>query len=192
MTAPGGGVLLDFDGTLTKPALDWETMKTEMALEDDTIILEFLQTAPPDQARRIAEILERHEIEAARRAEPNEGAREFVEFLQGRNLPMGIVTNNALRHVTVMLERIQLSFENIVTRDAGIWKPDPRHVLLGAEAIGVPAAKCIFIGDGRLDMIAAREAGMTSVHLSSRPGPACDYRVARLAEAIPIIEKLIP
>ncbi len=52
MTVTGGGVLLDFDGTLTKPALDWETMKTEMALEDDTIILEYLQTAPPDRARR--------------------------------------------------------------------------------------------------------------------------------------------
>ena len=191
MTSSRMGILLDFDGTLTKPAFNWEVMKTEMALEDDTMILEYLGTAPPDRAREVAEILERHETDAARRAEPNEGVHEFMDFLLGIGLPHGIVTNNAMRHVSVMLDRIQLSFEIVITRDIGIWKPDPRHVLLGAEAIGVPPDGCIFIGDGRLDMIAGGEAGMTTIHLSERPGPRCDYRVGRLTEAIPIIRGLI-
>ena len=191
MKSPRGGVLLDFDGTLTKPAIDWETMKTEMAFEDDTMILEFLETAEPDRARQVSEILERHETDAARRVEPNEGAHEFVDFLRNRDIPFGIVTNNAMRHVSVMLERIRLSFEIVITRDAGIWKPDPRHVLMGADAIGVAPEDCIFIGDGRLDMIASKKAGMTAIHLSSLPGPVCDYRVHRLADAIPIVENLL-
>ncbi len=191
MTSSLGGILLDFDGTLTKPAIDWEVMKTEMAFDDDTIILEYLETAPPDRAREVAEILERHETDAAHRAEANDGAHEFIDFILGTGLPHGIVTNNAMRHVSVMLKRIQLSFDTVITRDIGIWKPDPRHVILGAEAIGVPPAHCVFIGDGRLDMIAGGEAGMTTIHLSEHPGPRCDYRVARLTEAIPIIMSLI-
>jgi HAD superfamily hydrolase (TIGR01509 family) len=190
MSSNGWGILLDFDGTLTKPAIDWETMKNEMAIEDDTMILEFLETAPPERAREVAEILERHETEAARRAEPNEGAHELVAFLRDNRLPTGIVTNNAMRHVGVMLERIQLSFESIITRDVGIWKPDPRHVLMGAEAIDVPPENCIFIGDGKLDMLAAGEAGMKTIHLSPRSGPKSDYRVQRLIDAIPIIRAI--
>ncbi len=191
MTGTREGVLLDFDGTLTKAIIDWPTMKDEMKLEDDTKILEFLQTAPPERARHVSEVLERHETDAANRAEANEGALELVDYLEGRGIPFGIVTNNAWRHVAVMMERIGLAVEKVITRDIGIWKPDPRHVLLGAEAIGVAPERCIFIGDGQLDMIAARGAGMTSVHLSKEAGLECDYRVTGLREAIALIGRLI-
>lgn len=191
-----GGVLLDFDGTLTKAIINWPVMKDEMKLEDDTKILEFLKTAPPGRTREVAEILERHEVDAARRAEANEGAHELVGYLRGREIPFGIVTNNAWRHVKLMLGRIGLAVEKVITRDIGIWKPDPRHVLAGAEAIGVAPERCIFIGDGRLDMLAARGAGMTSVHLSDGlagdRGPECDYRVEGLGEAMALIGRLIP
>ena len=184
------GILLDFDGTLTKPAFNWEAMKNDMAIEDDMMILEFLETAPPKRAREVADILERHETDAANRAEPNEGAHELVAFLRERQLPMGIVTNNAMRHITVMLKRIDLSFETIITRDVGIWKPNPRHVILGAEAIDVPPENCIFIGDGKLDMLAAGDARMTTIHLTQQIGPKSDYQVSRLIDAIPIIRTI--
>ncbi len=196
MTKLNEGVLLDFDGTLTKAIINWPVMKDEMKLEDGTKILEFLQTAPPERAREVSEILERHETGAANRAEANEGALELVDYLEGRGIPFGIVTNNALRHISVMMKRIGLAVEKIVTRDIGIWKPDPRHVLLGAEAIGVAPERCIFIGDGRLDMLAARGAGMTPVHLAGGAADGesldCDYRVDHLREAIALIGKLIP
>jgi HAD superfamily hydrolase (TIGR01509 family) len=192
MQDEAAGVLLDFDGTLTKPTIDWPTMKDEMRLEDGTKILEFLKTAPVDRASEVAEILERHEKEAANRAEFNEGAHELVDYLEERGIPFGVVTNNAWRHVKVMLERFELSIEKVITRDIGIWKPDPRHALAGAEAIGLAPERCIFIGDGQLDMLAARGAGMTAVHLSLEAGPPCDYRVGHLNEAISLIGRLIP
>lgn len=187
-----GGVLLDFDGTLTKPVFDWPTMKREMALPSEaTSILDYIRTAPIAQARRVAEILDRYEKDAAERAEANEGAHELVEFLRQREIPFGVVTNNTLRHVVPMLERTCLSIECLVTRDIGFWKPDPRHVLAGAKAIGMAPAKCVFIGDGLLDMIAARKAGMISVHLSSAPRVDWDHRLSHLKEAIPLLEHLL-
>lgn len=189
------GVLLDFDGTLTRPILDWEAMKAEMRLEDGTKILEFLKTAPPHRASKVAEILERHEVDAAHRAEVNSGAHELLAFLAERGIPFGVVTNNAWRHVSVMMERMKLVIEKVVTRDVGIWKPDPRHVLMGAKAIGTAPERCMFIGDGVLDMMAARGAGMTAVHLSGTSlnggGPDCDHRVSNLGEALNLIRQLI-
>ncbi|MDA1000369.1 MAG: HAD-IA family hydrolase [bacterium] len=188
-----GGVLLDFDGTLTKSFFDWPAMTNEMRfLSDDISILDYMAEAPEAEAARVFEILERHEREAARRAEVNEGARELLGFLRSRNTPFAVVTNNAMRHVAVMLDRMGLEIEAIITRDIGCWKPNPRLVLEGAKAIRVPPARCIVIGDGRYDMMAAREAGMMAVHLSGDSSEPCDYRVGRLADAIPLIERLIP
>ena len=109
MTKSNEGVLLDFDGTLTKSNINWPVMKDEMKLEDGTKILEFLQTASPERAREVSEILERHETDAAHNAEANEGALELVEYLEGRKIPFGIVTNNAMRHISVMMDRIGLA-----------------------------------------------------------------------------------
>ena len=190
------GVLLDFDGTLVKPVIDWPAMKREMNFETDSVsILDFLTTAPSYRAQQIAKVLERHERAAAERAEVNEGAVELLEFLATKNIPFGVVTNNAMRHISLMLQWTRLSIDRIITRDIGYWKPDVRHVLAGAKAIDVPPEICIFIGDGQYDMMAAREAGMISVHLAPEPGPSsgpsCDYRVERLGEAITLLERLL-
>mgnify|MGYP001561188591 FL=1 len=185
------GVLLDFDGTLTKPAFDWLAMQAEMALPASVSILDYLAAAPPREAERVAAILERHEREAARRAEAMEGAHALVGFLKRRGAPFGGVTNNARRHVLPMLERIGLSIEVLVTRDIGVWKPDPRHALAGAEAIGVEPGRCVFLGDGRFDMMAARAAGMVPIHLSAGPGLDCDHRVGSLAEAAALLGRLL-
>lgn len=187
------GVLLDFDGTLTKSFFDWPAMKKEMRFESDDIsILDYMATAPEAEAARVSAILERYEREAAQRAEPNKGAFELIDFLLSRKIPFAVVTNNAMRHVAVMLERIGLEIESVITRDIGYWKPDPRLVLEGARAIRVSPARCIFIGDGRYDMMAARKAGMLGVHLSETPSEPCDHRAANLLDTIPLLERFIP
>jgi HAD superfamily hydrolase (TIGR01549 family) len=186
------GVLLDFDGTLVKLVIDWPAMKRNMNFDTDSVsILDFLTTAPSYRAHQIAMVLERHERAAAERAEVNEGAVELLEFLATKNIPFCVVTNNAMRHISLMLQRTGLSIDKIITRDIGYWKPDVRQVLAGAKAIDVPPEMCIFIGDGQYDMMAAREAGMISVHLASEPGPSCDYRVERLGEVISLLKRLL-
>ena len=186
------GVLLDFDGTLTKPAFDWPTMKEEMGLVDgDISILDHLPTLSPERAHEISNILEIHELKAADMAEANDGAHELVAYLRTKRIPFGIVTNNAKRHVLTMAEKINISFEVLITRDIGYWKPDPRPLLAGAEAIGVSPGKCIVIGDGKYDMMAAKTAGMLSVHLSEYSFIPSDLTLPSLLEAPALLEQLL-
>ena len=186
------GVLLDFDGTLTKPAFDWPTMKEEMGLVDgDISILDHLPTLSPERAHEISNILEKHELKAADMAEANDGAHELVAYLRTKRIPFGIVTNNAERHVLKMAEKINISFEVLITRDIGYWKPDPRPLLAGAEAIGVSPGKCIVIGDGKYDMMAAKTAGMLSVHLSEYSLIPSDLTLPSLLEAPALLEQLL-
>ena len=55
----------------------------------------------------------------------------------------------------------------------GIWglsvfpaKPDPAIALHAAESLGVSPCDCLFVGDSELDMITAKNAGMTAVGVS--------------------------
>lgn len=185
------GVLLDFDGTLTKPAFDWPAMKDEMGLLDgDISILDYLPTQSPERAREISNILEKHELKAADMAEANEGAHDLLAYLSTRKIPFGIVTNNAERHVLKIVKKINVSFEVLITRDIGYWKPDPRPMLAGAEAIGVTPGKCVVIGDGKYDMMAAEAAGMLSVHLSERSSIPSDLTLHTLWEAPALLDQL--
>lgn len=186
------GVLLDFDGTLTKPAFDWPAMKEEMGLFDgDVSILDLLPTLSHERARVISDILEKHELRAADMAEANEGAHELLRFLRTKKIPFGVVTNNAERHVLKMVDKINISFEILITRDIGYWKPDPRPMFAGAEAIGVSPDKCVVIGDGKYDMLAAGAAGMLSVHLAECSSIPSDLTLPTLLEAPALLEQLI-
>ena len=186
------GVLLDFDGTLTKPAFDWPAMKEEMGLLDGEVsILDYLPTLSPERAREISDILEKHELKAADIAEANDGSHALIAYLRTRKIPFGVVTNNAERHVLKMVKKINISFEVLVTRDIGYWKPDPRPMLAGAEAIGVSPEKCVVIGDGKYDMMAAKAAGMLSVHLTERSSIPSDLTLRSLRDAPALLKQLI-
>lgn len=182
------GVLLDFDGTITKPVFNWPAMKEEMNLPtNDISILDYISTAELKDALKVEEILERYEIDASLKAELNDGAGDLIKFLKEKKIPHAIVTNNAKRHVLKMLEILNLNFEKIITRDIGFWKPDPRQVIAGANKIQIPPKQCFFIGDGQYDMDAANEAGMISIHLSKSKILKCDYQITNLIDAISII-----
>ncbi|NOQ37428.1 HAD-IA family hydrolase [archaeon] len=63
--------------------------------------------------------------------------------------------------VSMVPKDILLLFDAVVTcDDVTNPKPDPETFLKASEDIMTPPTKCIVIGDGRHDLIAAKEAGM--------------------------------
>ena len=191
------GVLFDFDGTITKPFFNWAEMKSEMGFVEDLSILDFLAEAPEPDRSRVEAILLRHEAAATEAAELEGGVRPILDFLKSRSVPVGIVTNNTRSNVEAVLGRFGLQFGVVVSRDIGVWKPDPEPVVNGCRALGLDASEVAFIGDGRYDMMAGRAAGTFNVGLLNEPwkreeyGRLCDHIVADLNEAIPLLERLL-
>jgi putative hydrolase of the HAD superfamily len=59
-------------------------------------------------------------------------------------------------------------FEGIViSGEVGIRKPAPRVYQLGAQAIGLPPSRCVFVDDLPFNLPPAEELGMAVVHHSS-------------------------
>lgn len=191
------GVLFDFDGTITRPFFNWPAMKKEMGFGEDVDILDFLARAPEPDRSRVEAVLIRHEAAARERAELAGGVRPLLDFLASRSVPVGIVTNNAKANVDAVLARFGLRFGAVVARDIGFWKPDPRPVVAGCRALGLPASEVIFIGDGRYDMLAGRGAGTLNIGLLNGPwkrdefARLCDYVVDELLDVLPLLRGLL-
>lgn len=52
----------------------------------------------------------------------------------------------------------------VISAEVGLRKPDPAIFRLAAERLDVPASGCVFVDDLDLNVVAARELGMTAVH----------------------------
>jgi hydrogenase expression/formation protein HypE len=196
------GVLFDFDGTLTRPgALDFAAIRRAIGCPAGRPILEYLAALDDQEERRRAErILDGHELAAARRSEPNEGAEEVVRALAGRDLRLGILTRNSRASVREALARFpslrEDDFAAIVCReDGGRPKPYPDGVHEAARRLGCAAAELVVVGDYVFDIEAGWRAGSHTVLLANGTPPAGlsvtpDVVIDRLAELPPVIERL--
>jgi HAD superfamily hydrolase (TIGR01549 family) len=116
--------------------------------------------------------LEEMEIKAAQEVVLYPGVLDTMNKLKGLELRIGLVTNNGRKGTNLTLKRLglKLFFDAIVTRDdCEEMKPDPGPVRKVLEELKVGADEAIFVGDGVMDIMAAREAGLSSVAVSTGP-----------------------
>uniref|UniRef100_UPI000623D369 D-glycero-alpha-D-manno-heptose-1,7-bisphosphate 7-phosphatase n=1 Tax=Allosalinactinospora lopnorensis TaxID=1352348 RepID=UPI000623D369 len=110
------------------------------------------------------------------RVVPVEGAREALERLRGRGVPVGVVSNQSgvarglVSHGD--LDRVNARIEELLG-PFDVWrlcvhgeedgcscrKPRPGLVRRAARSLGVPARRCVVIGDTGGDVAAAAAAG---------------------------------
>ncbi len=94
-----------------------------------------------------------------------EGAEEMLAALNGR-YRLGIVTTRGAAEAEAFVDQYHLHgvFEVVVTRES-TWrlKPHPAPVLHAAQLLGVPAERCVMVGDTTVDCKSARRAGAWAV-----------------------------
>ncbi len=92
------------------------------------------------------------------------GAMEPVlEAIESRGLPWGIVTNKHERFAAPIVKGLGLDRRAAVVICGDTTphaKPHPAPLVEAARRLGVSAARCVYVGDDRRDMEAARAAGM--------------------------------
>ena len=94
------------------------------------------------------------------------GFDAVLETLEGHGIPWGIVTNKPGWLTDPLLAALGLagraacavSGDTVAER-----KPHPLPLLHAASLIGVPAGRCVYVGDAERDIQAGRAAGMTTV-----------------------------
>ncbi len=184
-------VIFDMDGTLTKPAIDFDGIRTEIGIESGTI-LEALDSMSPDQRLRALDIIERHERIAARDSELQEGVHEVLDFLRDRGVHTAIATRNSRQSVHTVLQKHGLEVDRIDTREDGSVKPSARPVLDICESLGLAPASAWMVGDYIYDIQSGNSAGATTVLLTDDHQPPesieqADHVICKLRELITIL-----
>lgn len=141
-----------------------------------------------------AELLEDYRAIYPSCAVLNEGAKETVEAIRARGLPLGIISNGNERVQLAKLESIGLIdlFQTIVISEAvGLRKPDPAIFQLATDRLGVPLAETLYVGDNpEVDVVGAARAGLqTAWFRNGQPWPEgllprADVDIDALAELL--------
>jgi HAD superfamily hydrolase (TIGR01509 family) len=211
---------MDMDGTITTFNLDYMAARRK-ALEE----VERLNLRTPEMTEQLSlylilkklkdeldvdtfanlrlrfyKLLEEMEVSAANQVSLYPGAVETLRKLRARGFKIGLVTNNGRVGTEITLRRCELTgfFDAVVTRDdCEEMKPDPGPVRKLLAEIAVPLDEAILVGDGVIDIIAAREAGLPSVAVATGPFPTDrlvqaepDYLLGSINDLPMLIEKL--
>ena len=182
---PVRGVLFDMDGVVVHQRLDFLAIKREIFGNTDGFILERMEGLPAGERLRAEAILERHETAAATTAEPMDGIQPFLAWMEARQLRRGLVTRNSRKSVELVLGRLGLRFDAVVTREDAPPKPAPDPVWLACRRMHVEPSEVVFVGDYEFDMLSGRRAGARTVLLrgaTMTESAHADYSVGSLAE----------
>ncbi|MFF9631862.1 MULTISPECIES: D-glycero-alpha-D-manno-heptose-1,7-bisphosphate 7-phosphatase [Streptomyces] len=130
---------------------------------DDTLIVDVPYNGDPERVRLMP------------------GAFEAVRLLRARGVPVGVVSNQSGIGRGLLTEaevrEVNARVDTLLGRPMDVWvhcphtpedgcgcrKPAPGLVLEAARLLGVPAGRCVVIGDIGADMGAARAAGARGV-----------------------------
>lgn len=179
-------VLLDLDGTLLdtvpdlhaavcamladlgRPALPEEAVRSYVGRGIANLVkrvladsLDAAEDDSPAPAEALASFRRHYARENGRRTQLFPGAREGLEAIRAKGLPMAVITNKAEAFTRPLLEMTGLAeFFSVVVSGDNLprHKPDPMSLVWTCGRLGVSPTDALFIGDSVNDFLAARAA----------------------------------
>jgi HAD superfamily hydrolase (TIGR01549 family) len=155
-------VIFDMDGTLVDSSYDWPAIGRRLEVTGPSIIDELHGLSEPQRSRRWREL---EEIEAAATADAtmHDGVGDLLAALADHRISSALVTNNSEANTTRLLDRFELEFDVVLTRDSGLWKPSGAPITEAVRRLGIAPAACLGVGDSHYDILAARDADLGAV-----------------------------
>jgi len=184
--------VFDLDGTLTLAVHDFDAIRRELAIPEDSDILGHLTSLPAHHAQPLHARLQEIELELAGMTRAASGALTLLQHLQASGARLGILTRNTSSNALRTLQLIGLGgfFDpaHVLGRDEALPKPDPDGILRLAQTWGVAPETMVMVGDYQYDLQAGRSAGALTVHVdltrSFRWPELADVSVGTLDELI--------
>jgi HAD superfamily hydrolase (TIGR01509 family) len=187
------GIILDMDGTVTEPIIDFPAMRAEIGVPPDSTIIDYIEGLPKAQAEEKYEILLSIERDAAEASTLNGGVEVLLDELITRRVKTALVTNNHRWAMEYVVEKHGLRFDTMLSRDDGVLKPSPDLVERAMSALDLTTDQVVGLGDGRYDLESCAAAGVRFIYLTNGDR-RLDHQpaVERLTEVIPLLEAMGP
>ncbi len=168
-------LITDLDGTLVKTNINWdklrakvrEVLKTNHPLKPLGLSVYILTRNNPKLREKAFKIIEKEELEAARKVFFDKKLYEIFTYLKFRNTKIGLVTLQNRRTALIILNRLGLTkfFRTIITRDDSLDRFVQLRIAI--DKLGVKPSKTVFIGDTLWDYEAGLKMGCKTVIVGS-------------------------
>ncbi len=147
-------VVFDLDGTITKPFLNFKKIRLEIGVAfGRQSLLDQIEDLSEDEEKEGFKILERHEREAAENSKLNKGVHELLEKVKEVGLHHAIVTRNSKTSTDVVIKKLGIEVERVVTRNDDIKiKPDPEALKIFADEWEIKTEEILMVGDFKYDI----------------------------------------
>ncbi|MDP3976034.1 MAG: HAD family hydrolase [bacterium] len=105
------------------------------------------------------------------------GAKELLDWVKARELPIGVVTGNKIYEAQGLFDATGLheyfNFDHVVCADSiPFQKPSPEPVLECCRRLGVePSDQVVFVGDSEHDIRAGKLAGVRTIAVLGGSSP---------------------
>jgi HAD superfamily hydrolase (TIGR01549 family) len=183
-------VIFDMDGTLTRPAIDFDGMRRELGIPRGDIVAEILTRSPVGQQQAWA-IIEAHEEKARRDQELQPGCLRMLARCRTAGLRTGLVTRNSSRSVAHFCATHGVAFDGVVSREFPHVKPHPAPVLHLLKQWDVAAPAALMVGDYIHDIESGRAAGTRTCFFQNPGLTFHGERADYVAHSMPELEAVI-
>ena len=161
------GAIFDMDGTLVDAPYDWKNIKEALNTQGKPILTYIRGLAEPEKTRKWKQ-LEYYEKEATKKAVLKKGIPEFLVFLKKRGIKVALVTNNSRENVLYLLHKFELTFDLVLSRESGLWKPSGAPFSAVLKKLKLKKEECCVIGDTFFDIEAAKDVGIDNIFILNR------------------------
>ncbi|HUK50432.1 MAG TPA: HAD family hydrolase [Terriglobales bacterium] len=188
-------IVIDMDGTITNFNLDYMAARRRALEELERlnlrtpefneqvnlyVILNKLKTNMDSEAfaklkATFYSYFEQMETKAAQEVTLFPGANDTLRKIRSQSIKLGLVTNNGRAGTNTTLKRLRLDglFDSVVTRDdCEEMKPDSAPIRKVLNELQVDSSEAILVGDGVMDIMAAKATGLVSVAVATGPFPS--------------------
>ena len=157
------------DGTLTVACHDFNAIRRQLGMPEDTPILEEINKLPAEHARQVHQRLYDIELELAHQAQPQPDVERLLDHLAVTGHNLGILTRNSLKIAFTTLKACGLmdyfKQENVLGRECCAPKPDPEGILKLIDRWAVHPSETVMVGDYWFDLKSGYDAGTHTIHL---------------------------
>lgn len=171
------GVIFDFDGTLADLNVEWVNLKSELQERFNingnlslTDILFAIQIQYGKPALETAyDLIRNYEMKDINNAPLKSAIKNLLNFLYGKNIKMGIFSNNMKGTINTFLNNHQIShlIDTIISKEDVLhYKPDPEGIFFILKKWIMQTNQVLFIGNDINDQQAGNKANIQTIIIS--------------------------
>ncbi|MCF7791868.1 MAG: HAD-IA family hydrolase [Victivallales bacterium] len=168
MKANFKGIIFDMDGTLTVPVINFENMRNKLGVKKGTDLLEYSKSLPNKEKKKFFDVIESFERQSLLNLKFQSGVKSALEKFKDAEIKLGLVTRNNKKHTEYVLNKLDIKFNPVITREFDFVKPDPEPIKHILSEWSLTTDKILMVGDFRDDIISGNEAGITTCFFKNK------------------------